>query len=109
MGLVSAGCSQAGWLLEDDEGESSGPACVGVCLEVHALDLPEGLEVLLDVGVLGFLRQTSNEKLALVLGGQLYLCLSHGESKLKEKLCYNLFISLTMMLSQAQSKSCSKS
>ena len=54
--LLACSGAQTLHVLEQNEGESSGPAGVGVCLEIDVLDLSECSEVLLDVSVLGFLE-----------------------------------------------------
>ena len=54
--LLAGGGLDAGAVLEQDEGESSGSASVRISLQVDVLNLSELSKVLLNVSVLGFLQ-----------------------------------------------------
>ena len=62
-----ASCIQALGVLEHDEGKAPGPSGVGISLQVDVVDLAVLPKILLDVGVLGLLRQAADEKLAIIL------------------------------------------
>merc|ERR1712183_211009 len=74
VGLLSGGGGQTLHILEQDEGKPSGPASVGICLQVDVLDFSEGTEVLLDVCVLRFLRKTSNKQLSDIFMNWVFSC-----------------------------------